>query len=148
MRREALFADAERAGREAEISAWKSPGNLCALYGFRFAMLASAQEPGIQGRSDMANRLPSIAAFLSAFLTFGVTEARAADPGFCRQYARAATSQVRGALADPHCGAAVQGARWSTDFPVHYEWCLGASVADAGAERDARTRYLRACASR
>ena len=36
-----------------------------------------------------------------AFLMSGLTDARAADPGFCRQYAKAAISQVRGALADP-----------------------------------------------
>jgi hypothetical protein len=59
-----------------------------------------------------------------------------------------ATSQVRGALADPRCGAGVRGARWSTDFAVHYEWCLGASRDAAGAERDARTHLLHGCAGR
>lgn len=97
----------------------------------------------------MANRPSWIAAFfLSAFLLSGSTDARAADPGFCRQYAKAALGQVRAALADPRCGAGVQGVRWSTDFSAHYEWCLGASLDAAGAERDARTRYLRACTGR
>jgi hypothetical protein len=73
------------------------------------------------------------------------TSARAADPGFCRNYAKAALVQVRGALANPRCAAAIQGARWATDFSVHYEWCLGASFAGADAERDARMRYLRSC---
>ena len=82
---------------------------------------------------------------LMLFLMSGLTDARAADPGFCRQFAKAAISQVRGALADPRCGAGVQGARWSTDFSAHYEWCLGASPTAAGADRDARTRFLRAC---
>jgi hypothetical protein len=91
----------------------------------------------------MANRLPVLAAcFLSAFLMAGLTAADAADPGFCRQYAQAALKQVRGALSNPRC------ARWSADFPVHYEWCLGADYGAAGAERDARTRYLRACTGR
>jgi hypothetical protein len=104
---------------------------------------------GHQGEGDMANRLRFIArCFLSIFLISGLTDARAADPGFCRQFAKAAISQVRGALADPRCGASVQGARWSTDFAAHYEWCLGASPAAAGADRDARTRVLRACTSR
>jgi hypothetical protein len=88
------------------------------------------------------------ACFLLVFLLSGLTDARAADPGFCRQYAKAALGQVHTALADPRCGAGVQGVGWSTDFSVHYEWCLGASLDTAGAERDARTRYLRACASR
>jgi hypothetical protein len=73
------------------------------------------------------------------------TSANAADPGFCRDYARAAVNQVRGALANPRCAAGMQGDRWSTAFPVHYEWCLGVSFEAAGAERDARTSYLRGC---
>jgi hypothetical protein len=97
----------------------------------------------------MANRLPSMAVFfLFAFLLSGLTDARAADPGVCRQYAKAALNQVRAALADPRCGAGVQGVRWSTDFSVPYEWCLGASLDAAGAETHARTRYLRACTGR
>jgi hypothetical protein len=74
-----------------------------------------------------------------------ITEARAADPAFCRQYSQAAINQVRGGLANPRCGAGMQGSRWSTDFSVHYQWCLGVSYADAGAERDVRTKYLRGC---
>jgi hypothetical protein len=73
---------------------------------------------------------------------------RAADPAFCEPYAKAALVQVRGALANSGCGASLQGARWSADFSTHYEWCLGASQEAAGAERDARTKYLKACARR
>jgi hypothetical protein len=116
-------------------------------------MLPSAAESVFTvGRGDLANRLRFVAAcflplFLMLFLMSGLTDARAADPGFCRQFAKAAISQVRGALADPRCGGGVQGARWSTDFAAHYEWCLGASPDAAGADRDARTRFLRACTS-
>jgi hypothetical protein len=77
----------------------------------------------------------------------GLSVARAADPGFCRPYARAALTQVRGGWADPGCAGHLRGARWSTEFSVHYEWCLGASPEAAGAERDARTRHLKACVS-
>ena len=42
-------------------------------------------------------------------------------------------------LASPHCGAGLQGARWSTEFPVQYEWCLEASPEAIAAERDARS---------
>jgi len=80
-------------------------------------------------------------------LTF-LGAAQAADPGFCRQYAQASLNQVRGGLANPGCAGGLQGARWSSDFAVHYEWCLGASYGAAGAERDARTRYLRGCTGR
>jgi len=39
----------------------------------------------------MANRLLPVAAILiSAFLLSGLTDARASDPGLCRQYAKAA----------------------------------------------------------
>jgi hypothetical protein len=85
---------------------------------------------------------------LSLFSVSGGTAAHAADPGFCRQYARASLNQVRGGLVNPACAGGLQGARWSSDFAVHYEWCLGASFGAAGAERDARTRFLRGCARR
>jgi hypothetical protein len=75
----------------------------------------------------------------------GPNPVHAADPDFCRPYARTALVQVRDALTSPRCGAALQGTRWSAEFPVHYEWCLGVSVAAAGAERDARAQHLRAC---
>jgi hypothetical protein len=110
----------------------------------------------LPGRNDMVNRLtPAVVALavsmvLLSSLTFflGLTGAHAADPGFCRQYAKAALTQVRGGLSSPACAGALQGARWSTDFAVHYEWCLGASLGAAGTERDARTQHLRGCASR
>jgi hypothetical protein len=99
----------------------------------------------------MANRLPSTAAFFLLLfavstLTLGLTSARAADPAFCKPYAHAALNQVRGGLSDPACAPRLQGARWSSEFAVHYEWCLGASPAAADNEREARTRFLRGCA--
>jgi hypothetical protein len=84
----------------------------------------------------------------SMFLLTGWTTSHAADPGFRRQYARASLKQVHGALADPACAGGLQGARWSSDFTVHYEWCLGASNGAASAEREARARFLRGCAGR
>lgn len=95
----------------------------------------------------MASKLASIVISSIFFLT-GLTSAHAADPAFCRQYAKASLNQVRGGLANPACVGGLQGARWSSDFAVHYEWCLGVSYGAAGAERDARTRYLRGCTGR
>jgi hypothetical protein len=94
----------------------------------------------------MKGRLPR--AILVSAISFGAPSlpARAADPAFCRPYARAALVQVREALASPRCGAGLQGARWSTGFSVHYEWCLGASRDAAAVERNARLRLLRKCA--
>jgi hypothetical protein len=82
---------------------------------------------------------------LSALSLAATTEVRAADPAFCRQYSQAALKQVRGGLASQRCGAGLEGSRWSSDFSVHYQWCLGVTYADAGTERDARTTYLRGC---
>jgi hypothetical protein len=82
---------------------------------------------------------------LAGLFVIAIAEARAADPAFCRQYSHAALKQVRGSLANPRCAVGLQGSRWSTDFSVHYQWCLGVSYVDAGAERDARTKYLRRC---
>jgi hypothetical protein len=97
----------------------------------------------------MANTLRSaVSVVLSMFLICGLTAAHAADPGFCKQYAKAALTQVRGGLANPACASGLQGARWSTDFAVHYEWCLGTSFDAAGTEGDMRTRYLRGCNGR
>jgi hypothetical protein len=85
-------------------------------------------------------------AILVAALSYFIPlTAQAADPAFCQGYATAAINQVRGALNNPHCAPGVQGARWSSDYNVHYNWCLGASFGAAGGERDARTAYLRGC---
>ena len=96
----------------------------------------------------MANRLALKLALLSVFSAAGLAAAHAADPAFCKPYAQAALKQVRGGLSDPACAPRLQGARWSSDFAVHYEWCLGASFGAAGGERDARTHFLRECAGR
>jgi hypothetical protein len=100
-------------------------------------------------RWELADRLPSaVATALSIFVVLSVSAAHAADPNFCKQYTQAALNQVRGGLANPRCASGLQGARWSTEFAVHYEWCLGASSAAADIERNERTRFLRACNGR
>ena len=95
----------------------------------------------------MAGRLHFAAWLLLSFAAAPVP-AHAADPPLCRQYARAALVQVRGALASPHCGAALQGVRWSAEFSVQYEWCLGASGEALAGEREARARTLKGCTDR
>jgi hypothetical protein len=107
----------------------------------------AALKSGFGWGSDMTSRLPLTAAFfLLLFPVLGLTAAHAADPAFCKPYAHAALNQVHSGLSNPACAPRLQGARWSTDFAVHYEWCLGASSAAAGDEREARTRFLRGCA--
>jgi hypothetical protein len=74
-----------------------------------------------------------------------LSAANAANPEFCRGYARAALNQVESALAVPECRRGLEGARWSADYRVHFDWCLGASPAAAESERGIRTGYLRGC---
>jgi hypothetical protein len=92
----------------------------------------------------MARNL-SVAGVALALCLSGLAEVQAADRAFCEQYAQAALVQVRGGLNNRACAGGIQGARWSSDFKVHYDWCLGASFQAAGAERDARTAQLKAC---
>jgi len=80
-------------------------------------------------------------------LASSATSASAADPGFCRDYARAALHQVRGALNNRRCTFHMENeARWSSDFQVHYSWCLGVGRDEADRERDARREMLEHCA--
>jgi hypothetical protein len=78
-------------------------------------------------------------------LAMAASSAQAAPPGFCREYANAALNQVRGALAIPRCRRGMEGNRWSSDFRVHYDWCLGNSPEAAAGERAVRTEHIRTC---
>jgi len=70
--------------------------------------------------------------------------AQAADPGFCREYATAAVRQVELARSIPACNRGT-GPRWTTDYRVHFDWCLGAAPPAVEAERNARTNWIRSC---
>lgn len=70
--------------------------------------------------------------------------AQAADPGFCREYAAAAVRQVELARSVPACNRGT-GARWTTDYKVHFDWCLTAPPLAVEAERNARTNWIRSC---
>jgi hypothetical protein len=94
-------------------------------------------------------KLPDVAGVaLFAVLATAPAGVRAADPAFCKQYAKAALVQAREGLASPRCGAGLQGTRWSSEFPVQYEWCLEASREAVAAERDARAKVLKGCTDR
>jgi hypothetical protein len=70
--------------------------------------------------------------------------AQAAPGPFCRDYATAAVRQVEAARSVPACNRGT-GARWTTDFKVHFDWCAGAAPEAVEAERVARTNWLRSC---
>jgi hypothetical protein len=76
----------------------------------------------------------------------GAGPVRAADPAFCRGFATAAVNQVRTGLASARCVGRMRGQRWSLDYNIHFQWCLGASIAVAGGERTARAKLLHSCA--
>jgi hypothetical protein len=97
----------------------------------------------------MTRKLPNIAGLvLAVLLVVAPTIVRAADPAFCKQYARGALVQAREGLASPRCGAGLQGTRWSSEFSAQYEWCLEASREAVAMERDARTKVLKGCTDR
>jgi len=73
--------------------------------------------------------------------------AQAAPPPFCRDYAAAAVRQVELARAIPACNRGA-GPRWTTDYRVHFDWCLGAAPGVVAAERETRTNWLRRCRGR
>jgi hypothetical protein len=89
-------------------------------------------------------------ALAAAVLALGATTAaRAADPYFCRDYARNAVAQAHQAERRPgRCGHLFEGGdrdRWSFDYEVHYGWCLGASRERADTERSIRRDELIRC---
>ena len=81
-------------------------------------------------------------AMLSLSLGFA---ASAADDDFCHGYAQAAVREVNRAIDHHRCREVMQGARWSTDWHVHYGWCRGVHRDQARSEDDARRQTLAAC---
>ncbi len=90
------------------------------------------------------------AAIMGAAILGAVTlaaSARAADPDFCRDYARAAVNQYRQLEEHERCmDRARDYSRWSADWRHHYAWCLGVSRDRAWDERREREDVLNHCA--
>ena len=74
--------------------------------------------------------------------------ARAADPEFCRDYARAAVEQSERAMNTRGCGHLLHDGRFSTDFRTHFQWCLEAHRHEADEQRSIRHEELERCAFR
>jgi hypothetical protein len=114
-------------------------------------MIAAAKIRTVRGdgmsNSLMSNSLRSVLACGAAAIVTGIaagSPARAASPDFCRDYATAAVRQVQLARSIPACDRGT-GPRWTTDFRVHFDWCLNSPPGAVEAERNARTNWLRAC---
>ena len=91
-----------------------------------------------------------VAAALAALVLVPVplVESLALGDESCREYATAAVRQVGEMHAFAACNR-VGGPRWSGDWNFHYRWCRGvSSFEEIGAERDARTNWLRSCTGR
>jgi hypothetical protein len=94
------------------------------------------------------SRKLSLALSAALLAATAASSVQAADRDFCRNYARAAVNQVRGAMSHGRCRFRVEDnpTRWSTDFRVHFEWCRDVSRDQADDEREARRRALEHCA--
>ena len=73
--------------------------------------------------------------------------AQATEDNFCKDYAQAAVNQFRTAETHERCQHHLrnEGARWSNDYRVHYDWCRGAKREAARDERNARKYALEEC---
>lgn len=94
--------------------------------------------------NSLKSRLACGAATAAIVSVFAGSAARAAAPDFCRDYAVAAVRQVQLARSIPACDRGT-GPRWTSDYRVHFNWCLGASPDAVEAERAARSNWLRSC---
>ena len=106
----------------------------------------------VQGDTDLTEEHVLKILMRATLLTPALTillplAAQAAAPGFCRDYATAAVRQVEIARSTPACNRGT-GARWTTDYKVHFDWCLTADPAAVEAERNARTNWIRSCRGR
>ena len=80
---------------------------------------------------------------LAFFLALGAGTARAADAGYCKQYADTALHQFEQAK-EAGCKG-LKYPTWSIDFSHHYEWCLTVPVSKAQAGTAQRTKVFEFC---
>ncbi|MFG1210724.1 hypothetical protein V5F72_21435 [Xanthobacter flavus] len=72
--------------------------------------------------------------------------ASAETPSFCNQYASKAIHDVQLVRSNPKCNAGnLHGGVFSTDYNVHYSWCLRVDANRAYAGTSEREAYLKKC---
>jgi hypothetical protein len=71
--------------------------------------------------------------------------AQATDAAYCQAYAKTALDQVSIGHARPACAAGMQGARWSSAFRVHFDYCMSNPTDVVEGRQGARAEYLRSC---
>jgi hypothetical protein len=92
----------------------------------------------------MSSKRIAVAVAAFSLLSVAAGQALAAGHEACREYATEAVRQVHLMHEHAACNRG-RGPRWSDNWRLHYEWCLGASWEAVVSERDARTNWLRAC---
>jgi|SRR5579864_4246745 len=70
---------------------------------------------------------------------------RAADPGFCQDYARSAMNEIQRAHQIPNCAYRLNGGRWNFNYNAHFNWCIGVPYDLAEHERYERRQFLERC---
>ena len=93
----------------------------------------------------MSTKWMAIGVAVGLSVTLPLGSARAADPNFCQNYARAAMNQVRVAHEYPSCASRIGGGRWAFNYNNHFNWCLGVPYEAAQHERQERRRFLDYC---
>lgn len=74
--------------------------------------------------------------------------ALAESPGFCNQYASKALHDAQQVRSNPRCNARnLHAGVFSTNYNVHYTWCLRVDAKRAYAGTDQREAYLRRCSA-
>jgi hypothetical protein len=97
-------------------------------------------------RKSTAAKISLLAALAAAGVFSLNTGARAADPGFCSEYARQAVHEAD-VLSRLPCFRGFD-IRWHRDYRLHYGWCLRNSYEAADSERGYRRMRLAQCEGR
>jgi hypothetical protein len=124
----------------------RSETSVTAILSANLAMRSRGQNGRQIWGMEMSKSL--LTAACGAALLLSASSASAANAEFCRDYARAAVNQVRGAMSHGRCDwrRDRNPTRWSTDWKVHFDWCRGVSRDQADGERFARREALDHCA--
>jgi hypothetical protein len=96
------------------------------------------------GKIHMKSLCIATLAGIAAFSICAPT-AQAADPEFCRDYARSAVEQSERAMHVRSCEHLLESARFSPEFRNHFDWCLNAHRHEADEERARRHEALERC---
>ena len=90
-------------------------------------------------------RLIYVSVLASSLIVLIPLAARAADAGYCQEYAHATLDQVETGLAIPACAGGMKGNRWSQAFRTHFVYCMSNPSSAVETLRGERADYLHSC---